>query len=144
MKNVTKKLKSLTWVDLILWSAPVLILFLASCSPLHAQDSQAKPKTDTLKCLGLKANGLNCQSTFVMKSGFCRMHDPDRILCSATKADKTPCKMVVNQAGETCHIHAEKLTPEELAKFPNYQQADKQLGKNYRFSDSWCELASKK
>lgn len=62
---------------------------------------QAKPAK---RCIGYKANGTPCKSTFVMASGFCRAHDPTTPKCGAP-ASKGPCNMPVKTRGERCRFH---------------------------------------
>jgi hypothetical protein len=62
---------------------------------------------DKPKCKGITKAGKACQSTIVMKNGFCRVHNPSAIRCGApTKAGK-PCQSIVKTAGERCRFHAQ-------------------------------------
>lgn len=123
----------------ILISALALMCFSAA----HGQTATTNPKSDTLKCAGITAKGLQCKSTWVEDNGFCRVHNPKKITCGSPKANGEPCKQAVNQAGDKCAFHVAKLSQAEMLKFPNYKKADKEYGQDNRFSDQWCELAAK-
>jgi hypothetical protein len=76
-------------------------LLLLSAIVLVTAAAQAQRPT----CKGTTKAGQPCKSTIVLKSGYCRSHDPNQPKCAFIKADKTRCKIAVNKAGELCHVH---------------------------------------
>lgn len=51
-------------------------------------------------CKGTTVKGKPCRQTFIDSTGYCRFHNPNRILCG-----HTDCHNVVKQKGEFCRFH---------------------------------------
>jgi len=59
------------------------------------------------QCQGTTKAGKPCASIMVMKSGFCRAHDPQSKKCAYSKNGK-PCKMTVKASQTYCRFHENK------------------------------------
>jgi hypothetical protein len=57
-------------------------------------------------CKAIKKEGGQCQSTIVLKDGFCRSHSPLSPRCGAPTKAGTPCQWVVKTDGEKCKNHS--------------------------------------
>lgn len=56
--------------------------------------------TQTPHCKGTTAKGVPCRSTFIDSTGYCRYHNPNRILCT-----HAGCHNVVKTKGSYCRFH---------------------------------------
>ena len=56
-------------------------------------------------CKGTTKAGQSCKSTIILKTGFCRAHDPNTPKCKATTTSGKPCQMTVKATGERCRHH---------------------------------------
>lgn len=73
----------------------------------QTNETNMKPaKLTALKCQGTTTAGNPCKSTFIMKSGYCKVHDPNAVRCGATTSSGKPCRMVVDKAGVKCRFHS--------------------------------------
>jgi hypothetical protein len=97
---------------LILISAFAILCFSAANAQTKpgagGNDSGAVNPSDSVKCSGITSKGLQCRSKWVEANGYCRVHNPDKLICGQTKANGEPCKNVVNTKGELCHVHKVK------------------------------------
>ena len=80
----------------------LIIALLGLGASINLVTGQAQP---VKRCIGFKANGEPCKSTFVLKSGFCRAHDLSTPKCGVLTAKGQPCKMAVKAAGMHCRFH---------------------------------------
>lgn len=57
-------------------------------------------------CKAIKKDGAPCQSTILMKDGFCRSHSQLSPRCGAQTKAGAPCQWVVKTDGEKCKNHS--------------------------------------
>lgn len=81
-----------------------IVLFAFLLYTAEGQSNPSQASKPAKRCQGTTKNGSPCKSIMVMKSGYCRSHDPASPKCGAKTASGT-CKMTVKNPGDRCRFH---------------------------------------